>query len=75
MAPVFNNAGQHWNHNLFWQNMSPTEGGKMPAALEKKIDRGSRRRRTSSRPTFKAGGHRPVRLGLGLAGSWAPTAS
>src|ERR1700710_1910165 len=23
MAPVFNNAGQHWNHILFWENMSP----------------------------------------------------
>ena len=23
MAPVFNNAGQHWNHILFWQCMSP----------------------------------------------------
>src|SRR3954468_497651 len=21
MAPVFNNAGQHWNHIVFWQNM------------------------------------------------------
>ena len=21
MAPVFNNAGQHWNHILFWENM------------------------------------------------------
>jgi superoxide dismutase, Fe-Mn family len=37
MAPVFNNAGQHWNHILFWQNMSPTEGGKIPGALETKI--------------------------------------
>jgi len=36
MAPVFNNAGQHWNHILFWQNMSPI-GGKIPGALEKKI--------------------------------------
>ena len=36
MAPVFNNAGQHWNHILFWQNMSPT-GGKIPGKLEKKI--------------------------------------
>jgi Fe-Mn family superoxide dismutase len=36
MAPVFNNAGQHWNHILFWQNMSPT-GGKIPGALETKI--------------------------------------
>jgi Fe-Mn family superoxide dismutase len=36
MAPVFNNAGQHWNHTLFWPNMSPT-GGKIPAKLEAKI--------------------------------------
>ena len=27
MAPVFNNAGQHWNHMLFWTNMSATGGG------------------------------------------------
>lgn len=36
LAPVFNNAGQHWNHILFWKNMSPT-GGKMPSKLETKI--------------------------------------
>ncbi len=36
MAPVFNNAGQHWNHILFWQCMSPN-GGSIPGALEKKI--------------------------------------
>jgi len=36
MAPVFNNSGQHWNHILFWQCMSPN-GGKIPGALEKKI--------------------------------------
>ena len=36
LAPVFNNAGQHWNHNLFWQNMSAT-GGKIPAKLEAKL--------------------------------------
>ena len=35
-APVFNNAGQHWNHILFWQAMSPT-GGEMPGKLEEKI--------------------------------------
>ena len=35
-GPVFNNAGQHWNHILFWQNMSPNGGG-IPGALEKKI--------------------------------------
>ena len=36
MAPVFNNAGQHWNHILFWQNMSP-QGGGIPGTLESKI--------------------------------------
>jgi Fe-Mn family superoxide dismutase len=36
-GPIFNNAGQHWNHILFWQNLSPT-GGKIPGALQKKID-------------------------------------
>ncbi|WP_298225370.1 superoxide dismutase [Acidocella sp.] len=36
LAPVFNNAGQHWNHILFWKNLSPA-GGKIPGKLEKKI--------------------------------------
>ena len=36
MAPVFNNAGQHWNHILFWQALSPT-GGTIPTSLESKI--------------------------------------
>ena len=36
IAPVFNNAGQHWNHILFWENMSPTGGG-IPGKLEAKI--------------------------------------
>ena len=35
-APVFNNAGQHWNHILFWENMSPAGGG-IPGALESRI--------------------------------------
>jgi Fe-Mn family superoxide dismutase len=54
MAPVFNNAGQHWNHILFWQNMSPT-GGKIPGALEAKIteDFGSV---AAFKDAFKAGG-------------------
>ena len=37
MAPVFNNAGQHWNHILFWENMSPNGGG-IPGNLEQKIN-------------------------------------
>ena len=34
---MFNNAGQHWNHIIFWQCMSPN-GGSMPGALEQKIN-------------------------------------
>ena len=48
MAPVFNNAGQHWNHILFWQCMSPN-GGSIPGELEAKINERSRRRVRSSR--------------------------
>jgi Fe-Mn family superoxide dismutase len=36
-GPVFNNAGQHWNHIFFWQNLSP-KGGKLPGKLAAKID-------------------------------------
>ena len=37
MAGIFNNAGQHWNHILFWQCMKPNGGGAMPSELENKI--------------------------------------
>ena len=36
-AGIFNNASQHWNHNLFWKCMKPNGGGLMPSRLEKKI--------------------------------------
>ncbi|MBV8961645.1 MAG: superoxide dismutase, partial [Hyphomicrobiales bacterium] len=36
-APLFNNAGQHYNHTHFWQWMKPKGGGAIPGALEKKI--------------------------------------
>jgi Fe-Mn family superoxide dismutase len=53
-GPVFNNAGQHWNHILFWECMSPT-GGKIPAKLEAKIvaDLGSV---SAFKDAFKAAG-------------------
>jgi Fe-Mn family superoxide dismutase len=35
-GPVFNNAGQHWNHIVFWQCLSPA-GGKIPTKLAAKI--------------------------------------
>ena len=34
---IFNNASQHWNHNLFWKCMKPNGGGKIPSKLEKRI--------------------------------------
>ena len=34
---IFNNASQHWNHNLFWNCMKPKGGGKIPPKLEVKI--------------------------------------
>ena len=37
MAGIFNNAGQHWNHILFWQCMKPNGGGAMPSELESRI--------------------------------------
>jgi Fe-Mn family superoxide dismutase len=53
-GPVFNNAGQHWNHILFWQCMSP-KGGGIPGKLETKItaDFGSV---AAFKDAFKAGG-------------------
>ncbi|SFJ95748.1 superoxide dismutase [Celeribacter neptunius] len=35
-APIFNNAGQHWNHIHFWNALSPNGGG-IPGKLETKI--------------------------------------
>ena len=39
MAGIFNNAGQHWNHILFWQCMKPNGGGSIPPELEKKLNK------------------------------------
>ena len=36
-APLFNNAGQHYNHLHFWNWMKPNGGGAIPGELEKKI--------------------------------------
>lgn len=35
-APVFNNAGQHWNHIHFWNALSP-KGGGIPGTLEARL--------------------------------------
>ena len=34
-APLFNNAGQHYNHLHFWKWMKPHGGGAIPGKLEK----------------------------------------
>ena len=36
-ACIFNNASQHWNHELFWKCMKPNGGGSMPKKLEDRI--------------------------------------
>lgn len=36
---VFNNAGQIWNHNLYWHCMSPDGGGEPTGQLAELIDR------------------------------------
>ena len=36
LTPVFNNAGQHWNHSFFWTCLAPS-GGSIPGTLEKKL--------------------------------------
>jgi Fe-Mn family superoxide dismutase len=36
LEPVFNNAGQHWNHSTFWLSLSPN-GGRIPGTLEQKL--------------------------------------
>ena len=37
-AAIFNNAGQHWNHNLFWRIMKKNGGGNPGGELAKRID-------------------------------------
>ena len=34
---IFNNAGQHWNHALFWPAMKPGGGGAIPSELESRL--------------------------------------
>ena len=72
-GPVFNNAGQHWNHIVFWQCMSPS-GGSIPGALEAKInaDLGGV---AEVQGRVQGGRRQPVRLRLGLAGAGLRTAS
>jgi len=38
-GPVFNNAGQHWNHSFYWQCMSPKGGGDPSGRLADRLRR------------------------------------
>jgi Fe-Mn family superoxide dismutase len=37
-AEIFNNAAQVWNHNFYWQSLSPRGGGEPPAALKRLME-------------------------------------
>lgn len=39
-GPIFNNAGQHWNHCQFWQMLSPNGGGEPQGELLAAINDG-----------------------------------
>lgn len=34
---IFNNAGQHWNHSMYWHSLSPSGGGAPRGPLEERI--------------------------------------
>jgi Fe-Mn family superoxide dismutase len=38
-GPVFNNAAQVWNHDLYWRSMKPRGGGDPPTALRSDLER------------------------------------
>ncbi|MBV9236816.1 MAG: superoxide dismutase [Xanthobacteraceae bacterium] len=64
-APLFNNAGQHYNHLHFWKWMKPGGGGtKLPGDLQKKI--------TDDLGSFDKMKEEFVQAGVGQFGSgWA----
>jgi Fe-Mn family superoxide dismutase len=35
---IFNNAGQTWNHNFYWNCLAPRAGGKPGGRIEKEMD-------------------------------------
>ncbi len=37
-APIFNNAGQTWNHTFYWHSLKPSGGGEPPAQLKKMLE-------------------------------------
>lgn len=35
---IFNNAGQVWNHNFFWESVAPTGGGHPPEQIARRLN-------------------------------------
>ena len=64
---VRNNLGGHWNHTFFWELMTPG-GAKAPAGDLKSAIDGAFGDFDKMKAAVKAGGPRPLRLRLGLAG-------
>ncbi|MDB5691479.1 MAG: superoxide dismutase [Alphaproteobacteria bacterium] len=64
---LFDNAGQFWNHNFFWQCLAPPAGQRPTGKLAELIDAafGSTDRMLAK---LKEGSGRPFRQRLGLAG-------
>lgn len=61
VGPLFNNIGQIYNHNLFWESMAPNGGGTPPAALLNEI--------TTTFGSFDAFKEQFVAAGIGQFGS------
>ena len=58
---LFNNVGQHWNHQHFWHWMKPNGGGARPSELESRI--------TADFGSFDAFRQRFIDNGVGQFGS------
>lgn len=61
IGPLFNNIGQIYNHNLFWDSMTPNGGGEAPAPLLEAI--------TKSFGSFDSFKEQFVNAGIGQFGS------
>lgn len=35
---IANNAGQHWNHSMYWHSLSPTGGGALRGPLAERVE-------------------------------------
>ena len=63
---LFNNAAQIWNHTFYWNSMAPGGGG-APDGRRRRRDQQGVRLLRHVQGGVHDGGHRPVRLGLGVA--------